>query len=50
VARMARDTILLRRAFAQPVAPLPSHLLRKHFDRKHGPGAYYGQGQSWDGR
>ena len=24
-------------------APLPEHLLRKHYLRKHGPGAYYGQ-------
>lgn len=24
--------------------PLPRHLLDKHFLRKHGPGAYYGQG------
>ncbi|HAK95123.1 MAG TPA: L-ribulose-5-phosphate 4-epimerase, partial [Planctomycetes bacterium] len=47
VARMARDTILLRRAFGQPIEPIPDHLLRKHFDRKHGPGAYYGQ-QSGD--
>jgi L-ribulose-5-phosphate 4-epimerase len=25
------------------VSPLPRHLLDKHFLRKHGPGAYYGQ-------
>jgi L-ribulose-5-phosphate 4-epimerase len=24
--------------------PMPKHLLEKHFLRKHGPGAYYGQG------
>jgi L-ribulose-5-phosphate 4-epimerase len=23
--------------------PLPAHLLRRHFERKHGPRAYYGQ-------
>jgi len=23
--------------------PIPAHLLRKHFERKHGPHAYYGQ-------
>jgi hypothetical protein len=23
--------------------PLPEHIIRKHWDRKHGPGAYYGQ-------
>jgi len=26
-------------------APMQEALLRKHFDRKHGPGAYYGQGK-----
>ena len=25
------------------VAPLPQHILDKHYLRKHGPGAYYGQ-------
>jgi L-ribulose-5-phosphate 4-epimerase len=25
------------------VSPIPKHLLDKHFLRKHGPGAYYGQ-------
>jgi L-ribulose-5-phosphate 4-epimerase len=24
--------------------PLPSYLLEKHYQRKHGVGAYYGQG------
>jgi L-ribulose-5-phosphate 4-epimerase len=24
-------------------AVLPEHIIRKHWDRKHGPGAYYGQ-------
>ena len=28
------------------VAPLPGHILDKHYLRKHGPGAYYGQGKS----
>jgi len=23
--------------------PLPGHIIRKHWERKHGPGAYYGQ-------
>ena len=23
--------------------PLPEHIVRKHWERKHGPGAYYGQ-------
>jgi L-ribulose-5-phosphate 4-epimerase len=26
------------------LAPLPDYLLEKHYLRKHGPGAYYGQG------
>jgi L-ribulose-5-phosphate 4-epimerase len=38
-AQMASLTIAL-----QPdPPPLPAHLLEKHFLRKHGPGAYYGQ-------
>ena len=27
------------------LAPIPQHILDKHFLRKHGPGAYYGQGK-----
>ena len=43
VAHMALNTELL--ASAVNAAPLMQQdLLRKHFDRKHGPGAYYGQG------
>lgn len=42
VARMAWGTLHLR-----PDAPtLPDYLLAKHHDRKHGPGAYYGQSPS----
>ena len=40
-ARMAIDGW----ALDKELAPLPSHLLDKHFLRKHGPGAYYGQGR-----
>jgi L-ribulose-5-phosphate 4-epimerase len=39
VARMAYDTVVLN-ATAEPIPPL---LLDKHFFRKHGTGAYYGQ-------
>lgn len=39
VARMARDTL----ALDPRAAPLEDWVLRKHHDRKHGPGAYYGQ-------
>ncbi|MFO8007017.1 MAG: L-ribulose-5-phosphate 4-epimerase AraD [Candidatus Brocadiia bacterium] len=39
VARMALQTVALR----PDVAPLPEPLLNKHFRRKHGPDAYYGQ-------
>ncbi len=39
-AEMALGTWRLR----PEVAPLPAHLLDKHYLRKHGPGAYYGQG------
>ena len=39
VADMAIKTLAI-----QPAAPAaPAHLLAKHFFRKHGPGAYYGQ-------
>lgn len=39
VAEMALRTL----ALDPSAAPLPKHLLDKHFLRKHGPGAYYGQ-------
>jgi L-ribulose-5-phosphate 4-epimerase len=39
IARMALAAIQLNPA----VAPIPDHLLQKHYSRKHGPGAYYGQ-------
>lgn len=39
VARMALLSLQLN-----PALPaMPAYLLAKHFDRKHGPGAYYGQ-------
>jgi len=39
VASMARDSLAL-----QPgLAPIPGELLERHFRRKHGPAAYYGQ-------
>ena len=41
VASMAFNTTLLRGSEA--VAPMQERLLRKHFDRKHGENAYYGQ-------
>ena len=39
VARMALLTLTIDSA----AAPAPQHVLDKHFHRKHGPGAYYGQ-------
>ncbi|MDR3553100.1 MAG: L-ribulose-5-phosphate 4-epimerase [Clostridia bacterium] len=39
VAQMAYGAALLKGSFE----PMPEALLRRHFDRKHGPGAYYGQ-------
>jgi L-ribulose-5-phosphate 4-epimerase len=39
VARMAFET----RTLAPGAPPLPAHVLDKHFQRKHGSGAYYGQ-------
>ncbi len=38
VARIAHGTLAIN-----PSAALEPHILRKHHDRKHGPGAYYGQ-------
>ncbi len=38
-AQIALDTLRLN----PHAVPLPQHLLDKHFLRKHGPGAYYGQ-------
>ena len=40
LAEMALKTFLVN----PEVAPMQSELLDKHFLRKHGPGAYYGQG------
>jgi L-ribulose-5-phosphate 4-epimerase len=31
------------RTLAPHAGPLPDHLVRKHFERKHGKNAYYGQ-------
>jgi L-ribulose-5-phosphate 4-epimerase len=42
VAHLAFDTVLLNGA----AEPIPDHLRDKHFLRKHGPGAYYGQPKS----
>ena len=43
VAQLAMNTAILRAAHADAHAPMQQELLRRHFDRKHGPGAYYGQ-------
>jgi L-ribulose-5-phosphate 4-epimerase len=40
VAEMAMGTLMLNR----DVKPIPDYLLAKHFQRKHGPRATYGQG------
>ena len=34
---------LLTLSLAPLAKPLPDHLVRKHWERKHGPNAYYGQ-------
>jgi L-ribulose-5-phosphate 4-epimerase len=39
VAEMALGTLILR----SEGAPLEAHVLNKHYQRKHGPNAYYGQ-------
>ncbi|MBN8215853.1 MAG: L-ribulose-5-phosphate 4-epimerase AraD [Spirochaetes bacterium] len=40
LAEMATLTLAIR----PEAAPLPSHILDKHYQRKHGKNAYYGQG------
>lgn len=40
VAEMARNTLQINPS----AKPLPQHVLDKHYWRKHGSGAYYGQG------
>jgi ribulose-5-phosphate 4-epimerase/fuculose-1-phosphate aldolase len=45
IAKMAWSTVVL----APAVTPLPAHLIDRHFSRKHGPGAYYGQGNGHQG-
>lgn len=41
ISKMALFTLSLN-----PLArPLPEHIIRKHWERKHGPNAYYGQRQ-----
>ena len=47
IAKMARDTELLCGAADKPAADAlaPQYLLDKHYLRKHGPNAYYGQGK-----
>jgi len=39
IAQLASETLKINPKFK----PMQSHLLDKHFLRKHGPGAYYGQ-------
>jgi L-ribulose-5-phosphate 4-epimerase len=39
VCKMALLTLSLN----PEAAPLPEHIIRKHWERKHGPAAYYGQ-------
>ena len=44
VAKMALNTEMLHKTAKETPAPrMQEELLRKHFDRKHGPNAYYGQ-------
>lgn len=41
---IAKMAIMTRIASAgSPVPGLPPHVIAKHYERKHGPGAYYGQ-------
>jgi L-ribulose-5-phosphate 4-epimerase len=40
---IAKMAIMTRIAAGGPVPGLPDHVIHKHYERKHGPGAYYGQ-------
>ena len=40
ICKMALLTLILD----PETKPLPAHIIRKHWERKHGPDAYYGQG------
>lgn len=40
---IARIAILSTIVVGGAVPGLPAHIIAKHYDRKHGPGAYYGQ-------
>lgn len=44
VAEMALHTLALRSAALGDASAPPQHLLDRHFTRKHGPDAYYGNG------
>jgi L-ribulose-5-phosphate 4-epimerase len=46
LARMALHTVMLNPG----QSPVPQYLLDKHFLRKHGEGAYYGQGREGQGK
>ncbi|MDR0669798.1 MAG: L-ribulose-5-phosphate 4-epimerase AraD [Treponema sp.] len=41
ICKMACLTLTLK----PDAPPLPAHIIRKHWERKHGPAAYYGQGR-----
>jgi len=41
---------LYNRLLTPGIESAKESLSDKHYFRKFGPGAYYGQGQSWDGR
>lgn len=43
VAEMAYNTEMMQNALCGNIEKIQEELFRKHFDRKHGPGAYYGQ-------
>jgi ribulose-5-phosphate 4-epimerase/fuculose-1-phosphate aldolase len=43
IASMAFTTEMLCLSAGTKSVPMQQDLLNKHFNRKHGPGAYYGQ-------
>ena len=41
ICKMAMNTLLIN----PDAKPLPNYIVNKHYMRKHGPNAYYGQGK-----
>lgn len=43
VSMLAYNTMIIKNHYSNKIEPIQTELLRRHFDRKHGQTAYYGQ-------